>query len=82
MSDKRTIQPLAVYSVDETANLLQCSPRTIYAKAKSGELKATKVGVAHKILGESILELLGSQTYQSTNEQQDTSGAQVNPANS
>ncbi|MCP4652837.1 MAG: helix-turn-helix domain-containing protein [Candidatus Omnitrophica bacterium] len=73
---KDSIQPFAVYTIDETANLLGCHARTVYKKIKDGELCAKKVGVAHKILGENVLSYLGSVSHPPVNQPQniDTSG--------
>lgn len=52
------IEPNAVYTVKETAQLLKMGEATIWRLVKSGELDSVKVGKARRIRGQDLLILL------------------------
>lgn len=52
------IKPHAIYTTDETEELLKISKSTIKRLLKKGILKANKVGKQYRILGKEILKLV------------------------
>ena len=62
--NKKAINPLAVYSLDEVSGFLAVDPRTTSKIVRKGELTARKIGKGYKVLGENLLNYLGSVTYQ------------------
>ena len=58
------IEPNAVYTVKESAQLLKMGEATIWRLMKSGELNSVKLGKARRIRGQDLLTLLerGAQT--------------------
>jgi excisionase family DNA binding protein len=52
------IQPHAVYTTDETREILKISTSTIKRLLKNGLLRANKVGGQYRILGKEILRLV------------------------
>ncbi len=52
------IKPLAVYTTDETRDVLRISDSTIKRMLKSGLIRANKVGGQYRILGKEILRLV------------------------
>jgi excisionase family DNA binding protein len=52
------IKPNAIYTTDETQQLLKISNSTIKRMLKNGLLKANKVGGQYRILGKEILRLV------------------------
>jgi len=52
------IKPNAVYTTNETRQLLKISPSTIKRMLKNGLIKANKVGGQYRILGKEILRLV------------------------
>lgn len=52
------IKPLAVYTTEETKNILRISDSTIKRLLKKGLIKANKVGGQYRILGKEILRLV------------------------
>lgn len=53
---------MKIYSVRQTAELLQCTERTVYNYITSGELKAKKLGKSWRITDENINEFLNTDT--------------------
>lgn len=53
---------MKIYSVRRTAELLQCTERTVYNYITSGELKAKKLGKSWRITDENINEFLNTDT--------------------
>ncbi|MFH1562343.1 MAG: helix-turn-helix domain-containing protein [Nitrospirota bacterium] len=51
------IQERAVYTTDETAQILKLSPITVARKIRRGEIPATKIGREYRLLGRDILSL-------------------------
>lgn len=62
MSNKSQIQPLTVYNLEEASNLLDIDRKTTYQLIKQGELPAKKVGKGYKLLGEHLVNFMGSAT--------------------
>lgn len=52
------IKPLAVYTTDETRDILRISESTIKRMLKKGLIRANKVGGQYRILGKEILRLV------------------------
>jgi len=52
------IKPLAVYTTDETKDVLRISESTIKRMLKKGLIRANKVGGQYRILGKEILRLV------------------------
>ena len=52
------IKPNAIYTTNETENLLRISNSTIKRLLKNGILRANKVGKQYRILGKEILRLI------------------------
>jgi excisionase family DNA binding protein len=52
------IKPLAVYTTDETRDVLRISDSTIKRMLKKGLIRANKVGGQYRILGKEILRLV------------------------
>ena len=52
------IKPLAVYTTDETKDILRISESTIKRMLKKGLIRANKVGGQYRILGKEILRLV------------------------
>lgn len=52
------IKPNAVYTTDETQELLKISNSTIKRMLKKGLIRANKVGGQYRILGKEILRLV------------------------
>ena len=53
------IQEKAVYTTEETAQILKLSPVTVERKIRKGEIPATKIGREYRLLGRDILSLFG-----------------------
>ncbi|MBU0702227.1 helix-turn-helix domain-containing protein [bacterium] len=51
------IQERAVYTTDETAQILKISTVTVERKIRRGEIPATKIGRKYRLLGNDILGL-------------------------
>ena len=49
---------LKVYTIDEVADLLQVTRRTVYNYIKSGKLKARKIGKYWRVTSKALEELL------------------------
>ena len=62
MTKKSQIQPLTVYNLEEASNLLDINRKTTYRLIKQGELPAKKVGKGYKLLGEHLVNFMGSAT--------------------
>ena len=62
-NEPKSIQPLAVYSPEEAAQLIRVGRRTIYRLIDEKELQVKMINDRPKILGEKLLNYLGSQTY-------------------
>jgi len=58
MEDKQEIQPLAIYTTDETQKLLNISNSTVKRLLKKGMIRANKVGRQYRILGKEILRVV------------------------
>lgn len=58
MVNHNEIKPNAVYTVQETQELLKVSNSTIKRMLKNGLIKANKVGKQYRILGKEILRLV------------------------
>jgi excisionase family DNA binding protein len=56
--DHQEIKPNAVYTTNETQELLKISNSTIKRMLKNGLIKANKVGGQYRILGKEILRLV------------------------
>ncbi len=52
------IKPLAVYTTEETQDVLRISESTIKRMLKNGLIRANKVGGQYRILGKEILRLV------------------------
>ncbi len=52
------IKPLAVYTTDETRDVLRISDSTIKRMLKKGLIRANKVGGQYRIMGKEILRLV------------------------
>ncbi len=52
------IKPLAVYTTDETRDVLRISESTIKRMLKKGLIRANKVGGQYRILGKEILRIV------------------------
>jgi excisionase family DNA binding protein len=52
------IKPLAVYTTDETKEVLRISESTIKRMLKKGLIRANKVGGQYRIMGKEILRLV------------------------
>lgn len=61
MDQTQEIKPNAVYTVNETQELLKVSNSTIKRMLKHGLIKANKVGKQYRILGIEILRLVSPQ---------------------
>jgi len=55
---KNEIKPNAIYTTNETREILRISDSTIKRLLKRGMLKANKVGGQYRILGKEILRIL------------------------
>ena len=58
MVKHQEIKPNAVYTVNETQELLKVSNSTIKRMLKKGLIKANKVGKQYRIMGKEILRLV------------------------
>ena len=58
------IRPNAVYTTDETKDLLKISSSTIKRMLKKGLIRANKVGGQYRILGKEILRLVSPEVEQ------------------
>ena len=58
------IKPNAVYTTDETKDLLKISTSTIKRMLKKGLIRANKVGGQYRILGKEILRLVSPEVEQ------------------
>ena len=58
MTNNQEIKPNAVYTVQETQELLKVSNSTIKRMLKKGLIKANKVGRQYRILGIEILRIV------------------------
>lgn len=58
------IQPFKVYKVEEAAQALQVDKSAIYKAIDNNELPKKDVGKGYRILGEHILQYMGSATFQ------------------
>jgi excisionase family DNA binding protein len=56
------IQPTKVYTVQQASKVLQTSEANIVDKIKKNEIKATNLGRGYKMLGEHLLQFMGSAT--------------------
>lgn len=56
--ENNEIKPNAVYTTNETKELLKISNSTIKRMLKNGLIKANKVGGQYRILGKEILRLV------------------------
>lgn len=56
--NKNEIIPNAVYTTDETKDLLKISTSTMKRLLKHGIIKANKVGKQYRILGKEILKIV------------------------
>jgi excisionase family DNA binding protein len=56
--DERTIQPDRVYTLEQTAAILQVSLVTARRWAAEGRLPSVKVGRRHHILGRELIKML------------------------
>lgn len=54
----REIQPNAVYTTEETQELLKISSSTMKRLLKKGLIRANKIGKQYRILGHELLRLL------------------------
>lgn len=52
------IEPNAVYTVKETAQLLKMGEATVWRMVRSGELDSVKIGKSRRIRGQDLLKLL------------------------
>ena len=57
-NNNQEIKPNAVYTVQETQELLKVSNSTIKRMLKKGLIRANKVGKQYRILGKEILRLV------------------------
>ena len=64
MDKNEEIKPNAVYTVQETQELLKVSNSTIKRMLKKGLIKANKVGRQYRILGIEILRLVSPKVEQ------------------
>lgn len=53
---------IKAYTLDEVAELLKVTRRTLYSHIKNGKLKATKIGKYWRVNEESLQQLLGVET--------------------
>lgn len=60
MDTKGQIQPYTIYDLVDTSNFLNVDRKTTYQLIKNGELPARKLGRGYKVLGEHILNFMGS----------------------
>jgi len=58
------IKPNAVYTTNETQELLKISSSTIKRMLKNGLIRANKVGGQYRILGKEILRLVAPEVEQ------------------
>ena len=58
------IKPNAVYTTEETQELLKISSSTMKRMLKKGLIRANKVGKQYRILGKEILRLISPETEQ------------------
>ncbi|OGF26082.1 hypothetical protein A2303_04755 [Candidatus Falkowbacteria bacterium RIFOXYB2_FULL_47_14] len=58
------IKPNAVYTTEETQDLLKISNSTIKRLLKKGLIKANKVGGQYRIMGKEILRLVSPEVEQ------------------
>jgi len=62
--NNQEIKPNAVYTTNETQELLKISSSTIKRMLKKGLIKANKVGGQYRILGKEILRLVSPEVEQ------------------
>jgi len=58
------IKPNAVYTTEETQELLKISSSTMKRMLKKGLIRANKVGKQYRVLGKEILRLISPETEQ------------------
>jgi excisionase family DNA binding protein len=58
MIEQKEIKENAIYTTEETRNILKISPSTIKRLFKKGLIRANKVGGQYRILGKEILRLV------------------------
>jgi len=56
--DNNEIKPNAVYTTEETGELLKVSNSTMKRMLKKGLIRANKVGAQYRIMGKEILRLV------------------------
>lgn len=66
MVDPQEIKPQAVYTTEETQELLRISKSTVKRLLKKGLIKANKIGGQYRILGKEILRLLSPEVEKET----------------
>ncbi|MDQ5893631.1 MAG: hypothetical protein QG640_643 [Patescibacteria group bacterium] len=59
------IKPLAVYTTNETKQILRISDSTIKRMLKKGMIRANKVGGQYRILGKEIIRLVSPELEKS-----------------
>lgn len=71
-----------VYNLDEVAEILQVTRRTIYNHLKAGNLKAVKIGKYWKVSKENLQEFImnGAPPIHKRNNRGDMSNQNGNPA--
>jgi len=62
--NNQEIKPNAVYTTNETQELLKISSSTIKRMLKNGLIKANKVGGQYRIMGKEILRLVSPEVEQ------------------
>jgi len=60
----KEIKPNAVYTTEETQELLRVSNSTVKRMLKKGLIRANKVGRQYRILGKEILRLISPEVEQ------------------
>lgn len=53
---------IRVYTLDEVAEILQLTKRTLYSYVKAGKLKAVKVGKYWRVSSENLQEFINTGT--------------------
>jgi len=56
--DHQEVKPNAIYTTQETRQILKISPSTIKRMLKRGLIRANKIGGQYRILGKEILRLV------------------------
>lgn len=71
------IEPLAVYTPTEAAELLRTERRTVYNLIDGGKLPKREVGQGYKLLGEDLLRFMGTATQPYSNQPKNDNSSKV-----